>query len=67
MKTWRDAEIWASHAEDSAADCPVCREKISDLGSSLGEIVDLVMAHMTSAHGYPQAVDKEPAKDRQES
>jgi hypothetical protein len=62
MKTWRDAEIWASHAEDSGIDCPVCGDKISGFGPSLGEIVDLVIAHLVSAHGSPQDVDNSPVQ-----
>lgn len=50
MKTWRDADVWADHADDSGVDCPVCREKILGLGLLLGEIEDAVREHMAEAH-----------------
>jgi hypothetical protein len=47
--TWRDAELWADHADDHGVDCPVCSVSLGNL-STLGEVVRRVQDHMAEAH-----------------
>jgi hypothetical protein len=49
-RAWRDAEIWADHADDYGVDCPLCNVTVTDRLSTIGDAIDAVELHIRLSH-----------------